>query len=152
MLKKADVQKVIDRIHHTVRNEALADRLVDKVNTYQKTHNNKDDLSNSDAAMIYHGVPNEDHLKLNDGKPLKIQNTNHSLYREELRNFAPDKVNNAIRHELSQKRKNQDYIGEGRIKGPGNSTMVVDYDTRKETKPEAEARLITIFSSFKSRR
>lgn len=149
---KADVNKVIDRIYHTIRDKDLAERLVKKVETYQQTKNNRDDLSNNDAAMIYNNTPNDEKTKLNDGKPLDIHHSFHSLYREELRNIPFDKVNNAIRHELSQKRKNQDYVGEGRIKGPGNGTIVVDYDTRKETKPDAEARVISVWSSLVSRR
>ena len=144
--RTADVSRVIKRILKTVRNPDLADEMIDKVQTYDKTHNDKDDMPAQEQRMLYGPEDYGDVKQLTKKRKLDIGWTDHAEYRSELRDVDPKEVNQAIVDKM-MKKLNPPQRGNQRFKEPGLGTFVVDYNTQKNP---AEADVITVWAKEKN--
>lgn len=164
MKRKAGLKEVIQKITQNIRNSELAKYFVDKVTNYVQTKNKSYDLTNQEAAKIYKDVDYSTTYKLNNGKQLDIDWTNHGEYRSDLRDIKPERVNEFIKNEMIQRMRKQDFIGREPIKKPGIGTVVLDYNTRDNPgsaavitvyarrSREEQTELSNKFASLKSRR
>jgi len=141
--KKADLDKVVDTITHEVQNKELAQRLVDKVTTYNQTHNKSYDLTNEESARIYRNIDFDDTFKLPD-RELNVEWKNHAKYRSELRNVNPKVVNEQVRKDMSKRIQQHRSVGDERLKTPHQETVVVDYSLDQNP---AEAEVISVWAS-----
>ena len=143
--KIADVNKVLDRIEKTVHPESLADSLEDKVETYSKTHNNSDDLTNQEAGFIYRNIDLDKEEQLSKKRKLDLEWSNHAKYRTELRDINPTKVDETIvdrMHDVLVDQ-NKKKINTQKFKEPGVGTMVVDYNMEQNP---ADAKVVTVYA------
>jgi hypothetical protein len=141
--KKADLDKVVDTITKEVQNKELAQRLVDKVTTYNQTHSKSFDLTNEESAKIYHNVNFDDTFKLPD-RELDVEWKNHAKYRSELRNVNPKIVNEQVRKDMSKRIQQHRSVGDERLKTPHQETVVVDYSLDQNP---AEVEVVTVWAS-----
>jgi hypothetical protein len=143
---KGDADRVIKRIHRTVRNPDLADEMVEHVKTYDKTHNDRDDLPSQEQRFLYGPEDFGEVKPLTKKRKVDIGWTDHAEYRSELRDVDPKEVNQAIVDKM-MKKLNPPQRGNQRFKEPGLGTFVVDYNTQKNP---AEADVITVWAKEKN--
>jgi tRNA-specific adenosine deaminase 1 len=138
----ADSADVIKRIEKTIRNDALADRMIEDVMGYPQT-----DLDKRDQHLLYRPVEFGEVEQMSKKRKLDIDWTDHAEYRSELRDVDPRRVNDAIVKILRERLRKQKTRGTERVKVPGG-TAVVDYDVSK--KP-GEADVVTVWASVADR-
>jgi len=134
MRRKSRAEDVVRRIRKIIRNPNLQDKLINNVN----------DLSLQESRILYDNVDYGDETKLTKKRKLDIGWTDHAEYRSELRNIAPDKLNNMITEKIRTKfLKNPSDRGKVKFKGP-EGVAVVDYNTRSNP---ADATIVTTWAS-----
>lgn len=141
---KASVEDVVKRITKKIRNPDLADEMIEKVETFNKTHNPDDDLSRRDVGMLYGDEEFGDEFDVKNGE-LEIGWSDHAEYRSQLRDIDSGRVNEGIRNFVENSKK-KEHKKINLIKPFGKA--VVDVDTQRE--PET-ADVITVMSSEKER-
>jgi hypothetical protein len=141
--KRADLNKVVERITDEIRNKDLAQRLIEKVTQFTQTHDKRFDLTNEESARIYRHVDFGNHLKLQD-RQLNIKWKDHAQYRSDLRNIKPKDVNEQIKKEMMKHLEEHKTKGDERLKTPNNETIVVDYSLDRDP---AKAEVVTVFAS-----
>jgi hypothetical protein len=75
----ADIEDVTERLEKNVRNDDLAESLIEKMEKYVKTKNNRDDISNQEANLIYRNVDFDDVEQLSKKRKLDIDWTGHGI-------------------------------------------------------------------------
>ena len=144
-IKEADLKDVAKHIQRNIRDWELAKRMMEKVKTYWKTKNERDDLTLEESRAIYRDEDYGDMLPMSKKRNLDIDWTDHAEYRSDLRDIDPDKVNDGIlewlRDRLMTKGPDRKKV---RMKLPGGGTAVVDYDL---TQKPADADVITVWGS-----
>ena len=143
----ADIDDVTNRIEKNIHNENLAEKLIDKMENYVKTKNNRDDISNQEANLIYRNVDFDDVEQLSKKRKLDIDWTGHGKYRSELRDINHDDVNELVTDRMKNilinpKKKKKDVK---KFKAPGTGTTVVDYDL---TKKPGDADIVTVYGKL----
>lgn len=142
---EAGIQDVTRRIQRRIRDWDLAQRLIEKVETYWKTRNDRDDLTLQESNAIYRDEDYGEVLPLSKKRNLDIDWTNHAEYRSDLRDIDPDMVNDGIakwlKEHLTKKGPDSKKV---RMKLPGQGTAVVDYDL---TDRPADADVVTVWGS-----
>lgn len=95
----ADVKKVVKRIEKKVPYPAKKEEMIEKVETYNKTKDPRDDIDLRETHMIYPTDEMGDEFDIpNSKREVDINWTSHANYRSELRDINPDAVNVAIRN------------------------------------------------------
>ena len=141
--RKADLNKVVDRITHEIHNKDLARKLVDKVTEYTKTHDKRFDLTNEESAKIYHNVDFGNKLRLPD-RELDVEWTNHAEFRSELRDVKPKDVNEQVKKDMMKRLEEHKTHGDERLKTRKNETVVVDYSLDRDP---ARVDVVTVWAS-----
>lgn len=141
--KKAGLKDVIDRITDRVWNSELARKLVEKVKKYTQTKNPSDDLTPQEAGMVYGPVDYGEVVPLSNKKDLDIEWSKHAEYRSELRDVAPERVNDMILKRMKERAPHPDKK-KVTFHEPNLGTVVVDYNMMDRP---AEADIITVWAS-----
>jgi DNA topoisomerase-1 len=145
---KADVGDVLQRIVRTIPNKDKAREMAKKVLKYDKTKNDRDDISLQDSRELYRRVDFGQNMPLTKKRDLDVGWTDHAEYRSELRDIDPRKVNQMIKEKLRDKVSRPD-SKKLKFKAPGVGTAVTQYNLRKNP---ADARIITVYGSSSLRR
>lgn len=146
-ITEAGLQDVARRIQRRIRDTELARRLMEKVKTYLKTKNDRDDLTLQESGAIYRDEDYGETVPLSKKRDLDIDWSNHAEYRSDLRDIDPDEVNDNIADWLKERlRKKGPDSKKVRMKLP-SGTAVVDYDL---TEKPADADVITVWGADKA--
>jgi len=137
----ARVEDVIRRIERKVSNPVKRQEMIEKVRTYDKTKDPRDDIDLKDSAILYPQDELGDEYQVGN-REVDIDWTSHSQYRKDLRDVNPDKVTDAILDlvEAHPTMRNHDKLK--LVKPFGKA--VVDIDGRRPG--DVEADVITVMN------
>lgn len=145
------VKTVLNKIIKRIRDRGLAKEMGQKVLDYAKTKNDRSDLTNQDARMLYRPDDYGTQGQLSKKKKIDIGWTDHAEYRSDLRNIDPNRANTGLLQVLKNiiipakgKKPNLNPSQPRRLKVPGVGTMVVDYNLQMNP---ADAQVITLWAS-----
>ena len=138
---KADVDDVVNRIEHKISNPTKREEMIEKVETYDKTKDPRDDIDLHESALLFPRDELGDEYQVGN-REVDIEWTSHSQYRQLLRDVNPDKVTDAILDivEAHPTMKNHDKLK--LVKPFGKA--VVDVDGRRPS--DVEADVITVMN------
>jgi len=138
----ANVDKVIKRIEKKVHSPEKQEEMIEKVETYNKTKNPRDDIDLRETHMIYPTDEMGDEFDIpNSRREVDINWTSHANYRSELRDIDPDKVNVAIRNMVDIRPK-FDRFEKVKLNRPFG-TAVLSIDGRRPS--DIEADVVTVY-------
>jgi hypothetical protein len=138
----ARVEDVVMKIEDRIYNDALAEKLIEKVKKYSETKNPADDLTLQESGLIYRDDDYGVEVPISNRKDAEIGWSNHSEYRSDLRDIDPRLVNRDIAEHLKKNLAIPKHRKDTLKKPEG--TIVVDWDT---TSSPARAEIITVWAS-----
>ena len=138
----ARVEDVVMKIEDRIYNDALAEKLIEKVKKYSETKNPADDLTLQESGLIYRDDDYGVEVPISNRKDAEIGWSNHSEYRSDLRDIDPKLVNRDIAEHLKKNLAIPKHRKDTLKKPEG--TIVVDWDT---TSSPARAEIITVWAS-----
>ncbi|MFA6679006.1 MAG: hypothetical protein WCR96_00750 [Candidatus Methanomethylophilaceae archaeon] len=138
---KARVEDVVKRIEKKINNPSKRQEMIEKVETYDKTKDPRDDIDLHESALLYPQDELGDEYQVGK-REVDIDWTSHAQYRSDLRDVNPDKVTDAILDlvEAHPSMKNHDKI---KLVKPFGK-VVVDVDGRLPG--DVEADVITVMN------
>jgi len=146
-VKLADVKTVLKRIERRIPSPYKRKDLAEKVETYNKTKDPRDDLSLSESRLLYPGDEMGDSFDIpkpapsKDRRDLDVTWSAHSQYRSELRDIDSGKVNTEI---LNMAERMPNYHDDQKIKMQKPfGTAVLELNGRRPS--DIEADVITVY-------